>query len=157
VTSLCLLTCGLALGQPLDRSEFQLAPHLFPGLELVYSGSFSEEALIPGVKFERTYRLDATLFVLASKQDHWKMAFLTALSLRAPKRGPTKPASGRLEVGSVDKRGRIKGKVNLAIPLAGPPTVESGAILELPAVAVRKNDPWFTTEEGRPPWRWEIL
>jgi len=157
VTSLCLLTCGLALGQPLERSEFQLAPHLAPGLELVYSGTFSEEALIPGVKFERTYRLDATVFVLESKPDHWETAFLTALSLRGPKNSTSQPMSVRLEVGNVDKKGRIKGKVNLAIPLAGPPTIESGAILELPTVPVRGNNPWFSTEEGRPPWRWEIL
>ena len=157
VTSLCLLTCGFALGQPLDRSEFQLAPHLFPGLELVYSGTFSEEALIPGVKFERTYRLDSTLFVLASKPDHWETAFLTALSLRGPKNSSNQPTSVRLEVGNVDKKGRIKGKANLAIALAGPPTVESGAIVELPAIPVRANNPWFITEEGRPPWRWEIL
>lgn len=157
VTSLCLLTCGLALGQPLARAEFQLAPHLFPGLELVYSGSFSEEALIPGVKFDRTYRLDATLFVLDNKADQWDMAFLTALSLRGPKDGPTPPTSVRLEVGKVDKKGRLKGKIKLAIPLEGPPTIESGAILELPALPVQANNPWFTPEEGRPPWRWEIL
>jgi peroxiredoxin len=157
VTSFCLLTCGLALGQPLERPEWQLAPHLFPGLELVYSGSFSEEALIPGVKFERTYRLDSTLFVLESKQDGWQTAFLTAMSLRGPKDGPTPPTSVRLEIGNVNKKGRIKGKVNLGIPLAGPPTIESGAIVELPAIPVRSNNPWFTTEEGRPPWRWEIL
>jgi peroxiredoxin len=151
------LTCGLALGQPLDRSECQLAPHLFPGLELVYSGSFNEEALIPGVKSERSYKLDATLFVLEARQDGWQAAFLTALSLRGPKNGPTPPTSVRLELGNVDKKGRIKGKVNLAIPLSGPPTIESGAILELPAVLVRRNNPWFITEVGRPPWRWEIL
>jgi hypothetical protein len=151
------LTCGFALGQPLDRSEFQLAPHLFPGLELVYSGTFSEEALIPGVKFERTYRLDATLFVLEGKPDQWQTAFLTALSLRGPKNSANQPTSVRLEVGNVDKKGRIKGKVNLAIPLSGPPTVESGAIVEVPAIPVRANNPWFVTEEGRPPWRWEIL
>jgi hypothetical protein len=157
VTSLCLLTCGLALGQPLDRSEWQLAPHLFPGLELVYSGSFSEEALIPGVKFERTYRLDTTIFVMESKPDRWETAILTALSLRGPKSGPTSPTSVRLELGTVDKKGRLTGKVNLAIPLAGPPTIESGAILELPKLPVQGNNPWFINEEGRPPWRWEIL
>ncbi len=159
VTTLCLLTCGLALGQPWDRSEFQLAPHLFQGLELVYSGSFSEEALIPGVKFERTYRLDTTLFVLDGKSDHWEMAILTALSLRGQKNNSTQPTSVRLEMGYVDKKGRITGKggISLGISLAGPPTVESGAILELPTMLVRANNPWFITEEGRPPWRWEIL
>jgi peroxiredoxin len=154
---LCFLTCGLALGHPLDRSEIQLAPHLFQGLELVYSGTFTEEALIPGVKFERSYRLDATLFVLDSNVDHWDLAFLTDLSLRGPKGNGTQPTSVRLELGQVDKKGRIKGKGVGPIPLAGPATVESGAILELPVVPVRRHDPWFCPEGGRPPRRWEIL
>src|SRR4029077_10730783 len=109
---LCLLACALGVAQPADRPEVKLAPQLFPGLELAYSGTFTEEALVPGVQFQRTYRLETTLFVLEAHAHCWDVAFLTALRLHPLPRGadPGKagePASVRLELAKVDKKGRL--------------------------------------------------
>jgi len=165
VTTLCLFTCALTLGQPDGRSAWQLAPHLFDGLELTYSGSYHEEVLLPGVKFNRSYRLDATLFVLDSRPDHWDVAFLTALSLRSNRHDPGRepavgaPSSVRLEIGEVDRRGRLKGRggINLAVAVDGPPTMETGAVVELPVTALGRNQVWEVGEEGRPPRTWQVL
>ena len=55
-TACCLLMGALTLGQTTSRSEWQLAPQLAPGLELVYEGTYTEETLIPNVQFQRQYR-----------------------------------------------------------------------------------------------------
>src|SRR5262245_52712670 len=57
-TSLLLLACACTLGQPTNRSEWQLTPQLAPGQELVYTGSYTEESLVPNVHFQRQYRLE---------------------------------------------------------------------------------------------------
>jgi peroxiredoxin len=153
------------LGQPAGQSGWQLAPHLFQGLELTYSGTYKEEVLIPGVQFQRSYRLETTAFVLDGAADHWDVAFLTCLSLRSNRRDPERPpaaaapSSVRLEIGQVDKRGRLKGRggVGLAVAVDGPPTIETGAILELPVTPVSRNQVWEVGEEGRPPRSWQAL
>jgi peroxiredoxin len=168
VTSLCLFTCALTLGQPEGNSGWQLAP-LFRnltdarGLELTYSGTYKEEDLIPGVRFQRSYRLETTAFVLENAADHWDIAFLTSLSLRSNRPDPQRPvaatpSSVRLEVGQVNRQGRLKGRgVNLAVAVDGPPTVEAGAFLELPVGLASRNQVWEVGEEGRPPRSWQVL
>jgi hypothetical protein len=163
ITSLCLFTCVFAAGQPALAPASTLAPQLFSGLELVYSGSYTEENLVPNVQHQKTYRLDATMFVLESHPDHWDVAFLTALSLRAGRdakanKATGEPSSVRLELAQIDRKGRLKGTsgVNLALPLDGPPTVETGAIVEFPGLAVTRERPWYIAEAGRPPQTWEL-
>jgi peroxiredoxin len=163
VTSLCLFTCALTLGQPQGQPGWQLAPRLFPGLELVYSGTYKEEALIPGVQFQRSYRLETTMLVLDGPANRWDVAVLTSLSLRSNRseREPVAgaPSSVRLEVGQVDKRGRLKGRggMSLAIAVDGPPTIETGAFLELPVTPVSRNQVWEVGEDGRPPRSWQVI
>src|SRR5450755_4657486 len=128
VTSICLLTCALAISQPPDRAEWQLSPQLLPGMELVYAGTYLEEALIPNVNYQRRYRLDTILFVLETGPQRWDIAFMTALALsdqtRDQKPGPPEqPASVRLELATLDTQGHLRGTVPLAMPIAGPPTL----------------------------------
>src|SRR4051794_21075892 len=61
--TICLAACALALGQTPDRGAWSINPQLAPGLELVYSGTFTEKSVIPNVQTERTYRLENHIFV----------------------------------------------------------------------------------------------
>ena len=106
--TICLLTCALAVAQPADRGDWVLTPQLARGQELVYSGSFVEEALSPNVQFQRSYRIDATVLVLDAKQDKFDLAILTVVSTKAAKSpqasgaGAGTPASVRLETLTLD-------------------------------------------------------
>src|SRR5947209_9085297 len=113
VAKLCLLTCALTVAQPADRSAWLLRPQLARGQELVYSGSFTEEAQTPGVHFQRTYRLDLNVFVLEAAPRQWEAAFLTVLTLKnnRPERNAAgQPTSVRLELAEIDARGRVRGR-----------------------------------------------
>src|SRR5262245_9674406 len=80
-----LLACALVAAQPPDRAEWLLAPSLPPGLELVYTGSCSDESLAPHVSFQRQYRLELHVLALPSSGKNTNLAMLTALSLRERK------------------------------------------------------------------------
>jgi hypothetical protein len=51
------------MGQATDRTEWQLSPQLSPGLELVYTGAYLEESLIPHVQHQRHYRIETHVLV----------------------------------------------------------------------------------------------
>jgi hypothetical protein len=59
----------------------------------------------------------------------------------------------------LDRRGAISSteKVDLSVPLAGPPTVELGCFVTLPRVPVGPNHYWEVAETGRPPSRWRVV
>src|SRR5215510_14777325 len=105
-TSIFFLTFALAVAQPAERAEWQLTPRLTPGLELVYSGIYVDESLIPNAQHQRQYRLDTHLLVLDAGVKDWQVAMMTGLSLNDAKApGDTKPlgpTSIRLEQGRVD-------------------------------------------------------
>jgi peroxiredoxin len=163
-STLCLVSCALSLGQPRDYNGVALAPRLFPGLELVYSGTHKEQVLIPGVEFQKTYALENTVFVVDEAKDHWDVAFQTALSLRLQNgtvhrdRAGAKPSSVRLEMTRISKRGRLQtpGGGPLHIPLDGPATVETGAIVEFPVFLLGSNRVWEASEPGRTPRTWRV-
>src|SRR5437879_13673736 len=103
VPSICLIAYVLTVGQLPDRADWQLAPHLSAGMELVYSGTYMEEALGPNVNYQRRYRLDTTLFVLEAAVGRWDVAFMTSLKLReqaTDNKASTKeqPTSVRLQI-----------------------------------------------------------
>jgi hypothetical protein len=161
IASICLITCNLALGQLPDRGEWQLVPRLVTGMELIYGGSYVEEELGPHVNYQRRYRLDATLFVLESAPQRWDVAFMTSLSLREPSRddkGKSKeqPASVRLELATLDGRGRLSGEIPPLMPLSGPPTFECGMVVEAPVTKVAHHQFWDVNEAGRPPRTWQV-
>ena len=163
IKSIFLLSCALTLGQTTDRAEWQLAPQLTPGLELVYVGTYIEESLIPSVQYQRHYRLNASLLVLDSGPVDWHIAILTSLSLHDPRQPLDKkrdgPTSVRLGQAKVDQQGRIRSldKKLLEIPIGGPPTLETGSFIPAPLTRVGRNFTWDVTEEGRPVQHWQVL
>lgn len=156
IASLLLLSSTL-IGQPADSSVWSLAPQLVVGAELVYRGNCLEESLTPGVNYQREYSLKATLFALEGSRDHWDLAVMTVLTL-ASENAAAGPSSLKLVMVELDKRGRMTGKdgVSLTVPLSGPPLIECGALMELPANNVRRFDLWETADKGRSPIAWQI-
>lgn len=166
VAKLCLFACVLSLGQGENRAQLLPTPQLITGQELVYSGTYQEQEQAAGVQFQKEYRLESRVFVLETQTAGWNIAALTCLSLRrspapagAEKDNAAAAASVRLEMAQLDRRGAISSadKVDLAVPLAGPPTVELGCFVTLPRVPVGPNHYWEVAEAGRPPSRWRIV
>lgn len=166
VTPICLITCALATAQPLESGEWLLSPKVQTGLELVYTGNCTEEALIPHVVFQRQYRMELHALVLAARLKDADIALLTSLNLRDGRgeKGPRDkkieaPWSTRLELARFDMQGRLletEGKA-LSSPMNGPPTMEAGFLVEFPLIRVSKNQTWDVTEEGRPSRTWVVL
>jgi peroxiredoxin len=164
VTTVCLLTCALSMGQApapsAGRGEWLLAPRLARGQEYTYAGWYTEEWIGAGVQGQRSYRLEGYLLVLDQAPRSWDVAFLTVLSQRAHKPGqePAAPSSVRLELAEVDAQGRLKPRdsASLAPPLDGPPTAECGAFVEAPRSVVSAGHFWEVSEPGRPPRAWRV-
>ncbi len=162
-STLILLAMGCALGQPAPANpalatEWVLAPQLAAGVELVYSGTCTEESLLPGVQYQRTYRIDNHLLVLAVENQTHDVAFMTTISSREPGEEPKyKPVSVKLELAQVDAQGRLKSAANLQTPIAMLPLIETGCFLELPSTRVGANSVWEVADEGRTPRSWTVL
>lgn len=150
-SSLIFLSFLALFGQP-DASEWVLTPQLAAGTELVYAGTCTEQSLLPGVQYSRTYRVENHVLILASELQTHDVAFMTTLSARDAA-DPTKysAASVKADVGRLDANGKLR--------LAGPPStlLEIGCFVEGPAGKVGKNSTWEVDEEGRPPRSWVVL
>ncbi len=162
VANLCLVTCALLAAQSADRSEWLLLPRLGLGQELIYQGSFTEEALGRGVQFDRSYRLENRVFVLDTPPGGVEVAFYTILKLRSPQTDRGKepePSSVRLELAKVSLQGRVSAGpgTSLAVPLDGPATVESGAFVEMPRGRLGLGQTWDVAENNRPSRLWKVL
>jgi peroxiredoxin len=160
--NLWLLTCALAAAQAGDRSEWLLVPRLSRGQELVYRGSYAEEAVGRGVRFNRSYGLESRIFVLDTPPRAIEAALQTVLKLRTPRSeraNEPEPSSVRLELVHVDLQGRITADpgVMLALPLDGPATVEYGAFVEVPSGLLGPKQSWEVLEANRPARRWKVL
>ncbi len=170
VATFYLLSCVWAVAQAGDRppplpltagrepGDWALTPRLGRGQELVYRGTFSEEAASNGVQFSRYYRMESRVFVLDALPRGLDVAFLTTLRGRPAPGARQEPsaASVRLEVARVDLQGRVlpEARRSLAVPLEGPPTVECGAFVELPPHRLRPDESWVVADEGRPARTW---
>ena len=166
IASLCLCCCVLAAAQPVERADWVLVPRLSRAQELVYRGTFTEEASGDGVQFNRTYRIESRVFVLETPPPGASVALLTVLRLRNP------PGSGvvraaapaedfslysvRLALARIDLQGRVTAEAGgpLTVPLDGPPTLECGAFVEMPRSRVGPDRTWEVAEDGRPPRSW---
>jgi peroxiredoxin len=162
IQSICLFSCILAAGQSVERPEWQLTPQLTPGLELVYTGSYAEESLIPNVAHQTLYRLDANLLVLDAGIKTSQVAIMTGLSLQQQRQPSSKkdgPTSVRLELARVDGQGRLRqeDKKLLEIPLKEPPSVEFGFFVPAPQAKVGRKFTWEIAEPGRPTQSWQVL
>ncbi len=162
VANLCLVTCALLAAQSAENPEWSLFPRLNRGQELVYRGSFSEEAVGRGVQFNRTYRLENRVFILETLPRGPDVALYTVLRLRPTRseRGDEpEPHSVRLELVQADLHGHLRPDpgVSLAVPLDGPATVECEAFVEVPRGRVSLNQTWEILEPNRPAQSWTVV
>ncbi|MCI0685173.1 MAG: redoxin domain-containing protein [Gemmataceae bacterium] len=160
-TSFLLLACACSLGQTNSRSEWQLAPRLAPGQELVYAGVCVEESLVPNVQFQRQYRLETLVFVLDGAARRWNVAVMTALSQRTTGVEPgvkeSKTLSVRLDVVEVNAQGKLtQGNAMPLLPLSGPPTLETGCFVEVTPPRLTRGSLWEVNEDNRPPRTWKV-
>ncbi|MFO0842828.1 MAG: redoxin domain-containing protein [Gemmataceae bacterium] len=143
------------------RSDWVLTPRLTRGQELVYRGTYSEEATGARVEFQRGYRFEARYFVLETPPRGADVAAMTALHSRAPRPANAKPDSGaasiRLGRLTVDLQGRINSAAALGVPLEGPPTLEVGGFVEAPRGKLAAQQGWDTADAGRPPLSWRVV
>jgi peroxiredoxin len=160
--NLYLLACVLIPAQAADSADWLLVPRLGRGQELVYRGSYAEEATGKGVRFSRSYALENRVFVLDTLPRGLEIAFQTILKLRATHTEGSdepEPSSVRLELAQVDLQGRVTAApgVALAVPLDGPATVECGAFIEVPRGRIGRKQNWEVLEPNRPGRRWKVL
>jgi peroxiredoxin len=166
VATLCLLGCVLAPSQPPapaqapPRGDWLLTPRLTRSQEVLYRGTFSEEASGGQTQYSRSYRLDLRVFVLETGPKGSEVAFFTTLRPKDGKPGVSDggAASVRLEVAQVGPEGRLApaAGVGLLAPLEGVPTAEAGCFVEAPARQVAANQSWEAAEDGRPPRSWRV-
>jgi peroxiredoxin len=162
VVNYCLLTCTLLLAQPPERNNWQFAPRLSRGQELVYRGSYSEEAVGNAVQFSRTYRLENRVMILDASARGFDVAFYTLLRQRPARlehKLDTPPSSVRLEVARLGPQGRLSADpaALLTVPLDGPATSECGMFVESPGGRITLKQTWEVTEENRPVRVWKFL
>jgi peroxiredoxin len=161
VANFCLITCVLFVAQQPEHAAWQSSPRLSRGQELVYRGSFAQEALGKGVQFSRSYRLENRVLVLDTSSRGLEVAFYTVLKLRVPQGDRAKeppPNSVRLEVARVSSQGRLSADpgVVLTVPLDGPTTEECGMFVEMPRGRLTLNQTWEVTEDNRPARVWKV-
>ena len=165
VGTLLLVGCLLTPGQSAERADWLLTPRLSRSQEFAYSGTFAEESSGGGVLFNRSFRVECRFLVLDASVKSSDVALLTVLKAResvgaktAPK-ADSVPNSVRLELVKVDAHGKITTGPggSLALPLDGPPTLECGALIELPRKRVGVDQTWDVAEEGNPARTWKII
>ena len=164
IPKLCLMTCLLALGQGSSRTAWSLVPRLGPGQELVYSGSYVEESLAPGVHFQRAYQITARLLVLENAKEGWKAAFHTSLVPRPNTKAPgqaknNEPVSVRMEMVNINTQGQIRSLRGIDVHESahGPPTLETGLVLLVPRTPVRLGTGWEVSPPEQPKERWTVI
>lgn len=158
VTNLYLFACAFAIAQaaPGGASDWALGPRLVRGQELVYRGSFTEDANATAVQFVRSYRMENRIFVLDVNNKGADVACLTTWKARGGTDGRPDIHSVRLEVGYVDRQGAVRGDASWLVPLDGPPTLEYGAFVEAPLRRLAELESWQTVEQGRPARSWRV-
>jgi hypothetical protein len=163
--TLYLIGCVLATGQApptaVPRGDWVVMPRLARGLELVYRGTYAEEARGGHMQFSRAYRLETRIFVLETPPRGAEVVLLTILRHRdgppgsTPAHAEAEASSVRCERAFVDLQGRVHAEgVNLAVPLEGPPLLECGAFLEAPTGRMALEQTWDLAEAGRPLQLW---
>jgi peroxiredoxin len=165
VATLLLVGCVLSPGQTAERADWLLTPRLSPAQEFAYSGTFAEESTGGGVLFNRSFRMECRFLVLESSAKGSEAAFFTLLKARELFGGKVAaktdavPTSVRLELIKIDPRGKLStaSKISLTPPLDGPPTLECGALMEMPRRRMGIDQTWEITEDGQPARTWKLI
>jgi len=145
------LIAGVLLANiPAQLPEQVLIPRLERGQELVYRGTFHEEAARTGLRFSRNYEFEGRIFVLDRDAKGYDVAIL---SLMRPK-GEGIPLV-TLELARLDLQGKLRPAPSL--PIEGPPTTEVGMVTEIPNGRIAVGKSWDAAEESRPPIAWKVV
>jgi hypothetical protein len=136
-------------------------PRLSRGQELVYRGIYRESSAGNSVRCERSYLLESRVFVLDSSPRGLDVALLTVLRPKAPNSAPdleSAAVSVRLERALVNPLGHPEPAAggSLSLPVAGPPSIECGAFVEMPTGRLGLAQDWQLHEPGRPPVTWHM-
>lgn len=159
-----------ALPPAAAAGDWLVTPRLTAGQEIVYRGTFIEQAMGQHVQLQRGYRLENRVFVLEAGARGLDLAVLTLwkdeaiAGARPAGRVALKPAenlearSVHLERVRIDQMGRPTPPpgVSLAVPLEGPPPLECGFCVAVPAGRIGVGRPWTVTETGRPETTWHV-
>lgn len=155
---------GLPSDGPLNT--WTLSPVLNRAQELVYRGSYHEEAIGSRVQFSRDFRLDLRAFVIDSNTNGMEVGFLTVLKARENQTtslgtGVNEPsgATTRMEISQVDLQGNLLSPplANLQVPLNNAPIIETGFLVSCPKERVGLQQEWQVNEANRPPRTWSIV
>jgi peroxiredoxin len=163
VPTLLLLGLAFVPTQSQERGEWQLAPRLLRGQELVYRGVLREQSQGRGVQFHKVWKLEIRCLVYDAKPNGAvDVAFLTRLTPQHPtgeKREKEEAAFVRLDTAEIDPQGRLtaSASANHSIALDGITTWEHGFILEAPRTALPANQDWLVTERDRPARKYRII
>ena len=146
-------------------------PRLEKGLEVRWTGTFSEASFRPGVRAVRDYDVDTRLLVLDTGEHGADAVLFTRVFLK-PDRKKTEPPAGvvRLDLVRIDPRGRVsvlpspadpdnptpKARPWPAVQLQGLPTHEAGMFVEHPDKPLKPGLVWSRDETGRPAITWKV-
>ena len=160
-----LVFTGLMFGAPPTEG-----PRLEKGLEVRWTGTFSEASFRPGVRASRTYDVDTRLFVLEAGEDGADAILFTRV-FQKPDRKSSEPTTGvvRLDMVHISARGVVQLLPSPADPdnpdpkrrpwplvqLQGLPTQEAGMFFEFPEKPLKTGSTWVREETGRPSVSWK--
>ncbi|MBO0701079.1 MAG: hypothetical protein J2P46_21970, partial [Zavarzinella sp.] len=162
-----LVAAGLLLGAPPEAG----GPKLEKGLEVRWTGTFTEASFRPGVSAVRRYDVDTSLLVLDTGEHGADAVLFTRVFLK-PDRKTAGPPAGvvRLELVRIDPRGRVsvlpspadpdnpapKARAWPLVQLQGLPTHEAGIFFEHPDKPLKAGLTWVREEPRRPPVTWKV-
>jgi len=162
-----LLFAGLLFGAPPDTT----GPRLEKGLEVRWTGTFTEASFRPGVRAIRNYDVDTRLFVLDTGDFGADAVLCTRVYLK-PEHKTSEPPAGivRLDMVRIDPKGRVavlpspadpdnpspKARPWPAVQLQGLPTHEAGIFVEHPDKPLKIGLSWSRDESGRPATTWKV-
>lgn len=168
VASLYLLTGLLIGGQPAMKvpaspTRGSTSVKLKPGQELLFGGSYSEEAGLGTVHYRRSYRLQTRLFALKQDLVGVELVVLTTVHPQehpapADAVGERPSASIRLGTVWVSPEGEaVTGEDRRwVVPLDDLPTFEVGFFVPLPDGPLAVGRQWKNLEPDRPLHHWQI-
>ena len=162
-----LLLAALGVGAPPEAP----GPRLEKGLELRWTGTFTEASFRPGVRSLKTYDVEVCLLVLDTGDAGSDGAIATRVTLRPDRKPAELPAPVvRLELVRIDPRGRVqvlpspldtdnpspKVRPWPSVALQGLPSHEAGMFAEFPDKPLKPGLVWSREETDRPVLSWKV-
>jgi peroxiredoxin len=163
-----LVVAALVLAAPPAAGT---GPNLEKGLEVRWTGTFTEASFRPGVRAIRTYDVDTRLFVLDTGDYGAEAVLFTRVFLKPDRKGIEPPAGiVRLELVRIDPKGKVsilpspadpdnpvpKARPWPPVQLTGLPAHEAGMFFEFPDKPLKPGLTWAREDAGRPIVNWKV-